>query len=209
MRNARVAPAGECGVCREPLVGEVCGNTVCLLVDREFSEIFTVSEDADRMWDLIWRYKYGDEKHRAEELANLLLRYMHDHRGVMERFDLIATCALYVGPRASRLWDYLKLVVEAAERQDPGWPFVPDLITKSGPTGRFLGIGVEARRGIAEGDLRAALAVADPGIVAGKRVLVFDDVYSEGFSLREMARVLRLAGAAEVAGLVFCRKKGA
>jgi predicted amidophosphoribosyltransferase len=35
-----------------------------------------------------------------------------------------------------------------------------------------------------------------------------DDVYSEGFSLREMARVLRLAGAEEVAGLVFARKKG-
>jgi predicted amidophosphoribosyltransferase len=37
---------------------------------------------------------------------------------------------------------------------------------------------------------------------------VFDDVYSEGFSLREMARVLLGAGAAEVAGLVLARRKG-
>ncbi len=168
-----------------------------------------MSEDADGMWDLIWRYKYEEDKSRAEELARLLLGYLDSHRAQLGRFDLIATCALYTGPEARRLWDYLRLVVDAAERIDDRWPFAPDLITKSGPTGRFLGIGVEERRRIAEGELRARLAVPHPERVAGKRVLVFDDVYSEGFSLREMARVLRAAGAVEVAGLVLCRKKGA
>jgi predicted amidophosphoribosyltransferase len=182
---------------------------VCRLPDREFSEILTVSEDADRMWDVIYRYKYDDEKDLADDLARLLVDYLDRNRERVERFDHIATCALYIGPRARRLWDYLRLVVDAAERLDPRWPFAPDLITKAGPTGRFLGIGVEERRRIAEGELRSALAVPDPARVAGKRVLVFDDVYSEGFSLREMARALRLAGAAEVAGLVLCRKKGA
>ncbi len=82
------------------------------------------------------------------------------------------------------------------------------LIVKRAPTGRFLGIGVEERRQIAEGELRDALSVPEPERVAGKRVLVLDDVFSEGFSMREMARVLRLAGADEVAGLVFARRKG-
>ncbi len=203
-----VAP-GRCGVCRQPLVGGACPNTVCHLPDRGFSEVLTVSEDADRCWDMIRRYKYDEEKGRAEELARLLVAYLDSDRARVERFDHITTCALYTGPRAPRLWDYLALIVEAAQRIDPGWPFAPDLITKSGPTGRFLGIGVEERRRIAEGELRAALAVPEPERVAGKSVLVLDDVYSEGFSLREMARALREAGAAEVAGLVFCRKKGA
>ena len=56
--------------------------------------------------------------------------------------------------------------------------------------------------------LRDALAVPEPDRVAGRRVLVVDDVSSEGFSLREMAGVLHSAGATEVAGLVFARKKG-
>ena len=81
-------------------------------------------------------------------------------------------------------------------------------IVKSAPTGRFLGLGVAERRAIAEGPLREALSVPEPGRVAGRRVLVFDDVYSEGYSLREMARALRRAGAAEVAGLVLTRRKG-
>ena len=67
---------------------------------------------------------------------------------------------------------------------------------------------METRRAIAEHSLRKALAVPRPDLVAGRRVLVLDDVYSEGFSLREMARVLVAAGAAEVAGLVLARRKG-
>jgi predicted amidophosphoribosyltransferase len=145
----------------------------------------------------------------ASELARLLLVYLNHNRSRIERFDHIATCALYVGPRAHRLWDYLRVIVEAAERADSQWPFAPDLITKANPTGRFLGLGVEERRRIAEGELRQALDVPDPQRVTGTRVLVFDDVYSEGFSLREMARALRRAGAVEVAGLVLCRRKGA
>ncbi len=140
-------------------------------------------------------------------LARLLVEFL-DGSPQARRFDLITTGALYVGPRAHRLWDHLRLVLDAAGRLDPRWPFAPDLITKEVPTGRFLGIGVEERRAIAEGELRAALAVPDPGRVAGRRVIVIDDVYSEGFSLREMARALRRAGATEVAGLVFARRKG-
>ena len=198
----------SCGVCGEPLAGQPCPNTVCHYPDREFSEILTVTEDAEPMWELLCRYKYVEDQRCAEELAGHLLDYLHLNRDRVARFDLVTTGALYVGPRALRLWDHLRLILDAAAEKDPQWPFAPDLITKAVPTGRFLGIGVEERRAIAEGELRSALAVPEPARVAGRRVLVIDDVYSEGFSMREMARALRLAGAVEVAGLVFCRRKG-
>jgi predicted amidophosphoribosyltransferase len=41
--------------------------------------------------------------------------------------------------------------------------------------------------------------------VAGARVLVLDDVLTDGSTLREVARVLRRAGAREVAGLILAR----
>jgi predicted amidophosphoribosyltransferase len=41
--------------------------------------------------------------------------------------------------------------------------------------------------------------------VAGARILVLDDVLTEGSTLREVARALRHAGAREVAGLVLAR----
>jgi predicted amidophosphoribosyltransferase len=204
-----VATGPACALCGQELDGDGrCPNTVCTLEDPHFSRIYTVSCRSDEMWEAIWSYKYGEERAWAEVLARILVGFLEDHRDDLARFDLITTGAIYVGPRAQRLWDYLRVVVDAAARVGPDWPFAPGLIAKSVPTGRFLGIDAGARQRIAEGELRAALSVPEPDRVAGRRVLVFDDVYSEGFSLREMARVLHAAGAVEVAGLVLTRRKG-
>ena len=204
------ATTGRCPVCAKPLLpGSACDNAVCTYgEDREFARVHTVTHRADDMWDAISRYKYDEDRSWAEVLARILVGCLDESREELGRYDVITTCALYVGPRANRLWDHLRLVLDAAGRQAPEWPFVPDVITKSAPSGRFLGISPEERKLIAEGELRSVLDVPDPALVAGRRVLVLDDVYSEGFSLREMARVLRRAGAAEVSGLVFARRKG-
>lgn len=199
---------GRCEVCREPLLDGTCPNTVCRLPDREFSRLYTVSESAEEAWDLIYRFKYDEQKDLADTLGRMLVEFLEDHRAELQRFEVLTPTALYIGPRAQRLWDYLQVILEAAQRIDQGWPFETEVITKVQPTGRFLGIGVEERRRIAEGELRSALRVPDPGRVEGRRVLVVDDAYSEGFTLREMARALRQAGAVEVAGLVFARRKG-
>jgi predicted amidophosphoribosyltransferase len=198
----------RCGLCGEPLVDGTCPNTVCGLDDPEFSRIFVVTERADPVWDAVCRYKYDEDRGWADLLGRLLAGFLEERREDLQGYDLITAGALYVGPRANRLWDHLRPVLDAADRYAPGWPFAPDLIHKSAPSGQFLGRGVDTRRAIAEHGLRTVLSVPQPERVAGKRIVVVDDVYSEGFSLREMARVLRGAGAAEVAGLVLARKKG-
>ncbi len=198
-----------CAVCGQ-LLGQDgrCPSAVCNLDDHFYSRIYTVTERAEQMWLAIYRYKYEGERWRAAVLGRILIGYLEANRDVLQGYDLITSGAIYVGPQAVRLWDYLRVILDAARRVGPDWPFTPGLIAKSGPTGRFLGISPEARREIAEGDLRAKLSVPEPEQVVGRRVLVFDDVYSEGYSLREMARVLLGAGAAEVAGLVLARVKG-
>ncbi|MBJ7454348.1 MAG: ComF family protein [Blastococcus sp.] len=202
------APTATCSVCGQELVDGRCPNTVCNLDDRWFSRIHTACRRPEEMWTAIWRYKYDQEREWSQILGRILVGYLDHRRDELAGYDLITAGALYVGPRARRLWDTLRLILDAAASAGPDWPFVPDVITKSGPTGQFLGRSVETRRAIAEHSLRKALAVPDPDLVAGRRILVLDDVYSEGFSLREMARVLIGAGAAEVAGLVLARRKG-
>ena len=198
-----------CPVCGQDLAdGDRCANTVCNLEDRWFSRLHTACWRQEEMWAAIWRYKYDQEREWAPILGRILVGFLDERRTGLAGYDFITTGALYVGPRARRLWDTLRLILDEALAIGPDWPFVPDLITKSGPTGQFLGRSVETRRAIAEHSLRDALAVPRPDLVAGRRILVLDDVYSEGFSLREMARVLVKAGAAEVAGLVLARRKG-
>lgn len=204
------APAGPtCQVCGKELVdGGPCDNSVCLLEDPCFSELHVVTLRADDVWTALTKYKYDEDRSWSEVLGRLLVGYLDENRGALEKYDLITNGALYVGPRANRLWDHLLLVLEAAQKHSSDWPLVHGVIAKAGPTGQFLGRSAETRRNIAEHSLRSALSVPDPERVRGKRVLVVDDVYSEGYSLREMARCLLDAGAAEVGGLVWARKKG-
>ena len=62
----------------------------------------------------------------------------------------------------------------------------------------MVGHTYRERRDIAEGPLRAALRVTRD--VRGMRVLVYDDVFTDGLTLNEVARTLRRAGATEVCG---------
>ncbi|NEK56723.1 ComF family protein [Geodermatophilus sabuli] len=207
--GAATVPTAACPVCGQELGDDDrCPNTVCTLDDRWFSRVLTACERPEEMWAAVWQYKYDQDRAWAPILGRILVGFLEQNRADLARYDLITAGALYVGPRARRLWDTLRLILDGAQAAGPDWPFVPDLITKSGPTGQFLGRSVATRRAIAEHSLRPALAVPRPDLVAGRRILVLDDVYSEGFTLREMARVLMDAGAAEVAGLVLARRKG-
>ncbi len=53
--------------------------------------------------------------------------------------------------------------------------------------------------------LSLALSVAHPSRVAGKQVILIDDVLTTGSSLTAAARVLRQAGATRIDGLVFAQ----
>jgi predicted amidophosphoribosyltransferase len=59
---------------------------------------------------------------------------------------------------------------------------------------------------VAETQLRPALEVLEPDRVDGKFVIVFDDVFTGGLTLREVALKLRAAGARKVYGLALARQ---
>ena len=87
----------------------------------------------------------------------------------------------------------------------PEWEVVEGVAVKTRETPPMTRLGRAERRAVAEGPLRRSLHVARPEVIAGARVLLVDDVMTEGSTLREVATVLRLAGAVEVAGLVLAR----
>lgn len=208
--RATTGAARACPVCGQALAdGGPCANAVCGFDDRPFASVRTVSNHADEMWRAITRFKYDEDRSWAVILGRIFVGFLEEHRADFEDYDLTTPSANYVGPGAKRSWDHLRLILEAAQSERPTWPFAYDLIVKTAPTDRFLGKDPRERSEIAEGPLRrAALSVPEPDRVAGRRILVFDDVYSEGFTIREMARALVRAGAAEVSGIVLARRKG-
>ena len=84
-----------------------------------------------------------------------------------------------------------------------GVPVAPDLLRRARPTPSQAGLDAGERRR----NVRNAFAVAPPhrGRVAGRRVLLVDDVYTTGATVSACAAELRRAGAARVDVLTLAR----
>ncbi len=169
---------------------------------------FSVGVHCGPLRGAITRYKYRGERGLAPVFAAAVASYLETHQTWFEEFDLITAVPAYQGPGARRSWDPVGTILAALPaRLGDRWAVVPRAVTKTGETPGMAGRGWAARQELARGPLRAALAVPAPDLVAGRQVLVLDDVLTEGSTLREVARALRRAGATDVAGLVLARPR--
>jgi predicted amidophosphoribosyltransferase len=201
-------PLAGCPVCGQarPQPGP-CPNRWCHRADRGFSVVFAVGVHEGALRHAILRYKYGRETWWAGVFARLFADHLAAHATWFEEFDLLVPTPAYTGRRARRDWDP---VGEIAGRLEglvtPLWEIAAGAVEKRAETPAMQGRPWADRQHIAAGPLRRSLAVLAPGRVAEARILVLDDVLTEGGTLREVAHALRRAGAREVAGLVLARQ---
>jgi predicted amidophosphoribosyltransferase len=159
--------------------------------------------------DVINRYKYDGQRMWALIFGRVLAGFLEEQGGLFRQFHVIIASPTYVG-LDGRTFDHTRTVLErAAAEVSPGsgWPFDitgEPLIVKTRPTPAMVGHTYRERRGIAEGPLRQALRVARD--VRGMNVLVYDDVFTDGLTLNEVARALRRAEANAVCGVTLCRQ---
>lgn len=141
--------------------------------------------------------------------ARVVLGYLYDNRDVVNDLDAIIPTPAFLEPGEDVRNDHARRVIEQAALQDDyDLPFVyqPPLITKRQATRRMrLTTSVTQRSDVAK-DLYAALHVPDRRAVVGRRIMVYDDVFTTGTTLNTVARRLREAGAASVRGLALARQ---
>jgi ComF family protein len=204
--EARTTGRG-CPVCGQGLVGAgPCPNRWCGRADRAFSVVFAVGRYDQALRGALHSYKFRDQRWWAGVFARLLAGELARHANWFEEFDVIVGMPAYCGPGARRTWDHVRVILAELDRQTGGgWDLQPDALGKVAETPRLSGRTRWDRERIAQGYLRPALELRLPAVVDGARVLVVDDVFTEGSSLHEVARLLRRGGAQEVAGLVLGR----
>jgi predicted amidophosphoribosyltransferase len=156
--------------------------------------------------------KFYGRKGWALIFGRILVGFLSEEARSFEDFDLIVASPTFVG-QGGRGFDHTRLVIHQASAESPPgihWPFdltEPAAIIKTGATDSLTGRSYQQRREIAEEQLRTVLRVPDPVRTAGKRILVYDDVFTDGRTLNEVARALRLQGEAEsVCGVTLCRQ---
>jgi predicted amidophosphoribosyltransferase len=156
-------------------------------------------------------YKYGGVTAWAAPLASLLAGFVAAGR-LADGFDLIVASPTFVGV-GGRHFDHTRALLQAmAPRLGPEHAARCDLgddpaIVKTGPTAPLAGRPHRDRRRIAEEQIRHVLRVPDPTRTSRRRILVVDDVFTDGRTLDEVARALRLQGGARVVcGVSLCRQ---
>lgn len=183
-----------------------CPNDWCGRADRGFSVVFSVGVYTGALRHALLRYKYRRELWLSSVFAREVARFLEQNPAWFEEFDLITGVPAYTGEGARRDWDPVGTVLaDVGLLAPPGWHVAPGVVAKTAETRPMQRLGSSARRALAAGDLRRSLVVAKPDLARSARVLVLDDVMTDGGTLREVARVLRRAGALEVAGLVLAR----
>ena len=221
--NRTIEPLADwgrrCKVCDQTYApGEVgCKNPVCSMSRRWFGWNYAVAIRSGMLQRVIDAYKLSDamsdNRGWAAIFGRILVGFLDANASAFEGIDLIIASPTYTGPRAHRRWDHIRDILVAAntEQGSPArWPFdvaEPPVIIKTAETERMRHMKYQQRRVNAEGPLREALQVPDPTVTAGMRLIVVDDVFTDGLTLREVARALvEDGGAAEVNGVTLARQ---
>jgi predicted amidophosphoribosyltransferase len=185
--SALIEPLAEsrCEVCELELDAfGVCNNPVCNFSDRGFQYVYAISMMTGALREAIIAYKYKGMRAWASIFGRVLAGYLDDNVGAFERVDLIVPSPTFIGEGATRNWDHTDAITRtAADEAEREWPFdldTPHVIVQVATTDRFVGKTWKERQKIAEGPLRAALTVPDPGLVRDRSILVFDDVFTDG-----------------------------
>jgi len=147
--------------------------------------------------EAIHRVKFDGETALARSLGRWLARSLP---GEAAEADLVTPVPLHprkIRERGFNQSEFLSGAVAAAA----SLPHRPGLLRKTTPTRSQTGLGRRDRRR----NLRGTFSLPAGAAVAGKRVLLVDDIYTTGCTVEECARVLRRAGARGVRVLTLAR----
>ncbi|KAA0676794.1 ComF family protein [Roseomonas genomospecies 6] len=191
-----------CAGCGTPfdfaLEGEhLCG--ACIAEPPVYARARAVLAYDDGSRPLVLGFKHGDRIHAADAYGAWLARAGAE---LLAEADLLAPVPLHRLRLFRRRYNQAALLARAAGRQ-AGCPVLPDLLIRRRATPSQGGLDRSGRRR----NVKGAFAVR-PGLeprVAGKRIVLVDDVLTTGATLSECARVLLRAGAERVDALTLAR----
>lgn len=199
-----------CPICSQ-FVDEAgdCPNWLCSDPARRIQRIEAIAYSSGALRNKILDYKYKNKGGWSVIFGRVLMGWL-ERNLIFSEPDLIVANPTWVEPGSMFPTGHTERVLEAAEREDAigWWNFdvaTPRVLIKTTATVKSAGNTALAKRKAA-GELRSALAVTDRSRVAGKHILIYDDVCTTGLQLNAVAACLLDDGdAAEVKAVVMAR----
>jgi ComF family protein len=189
-----------CRTCRTPFIDSypLDGNgecTVCRENQTNFDSVYSFGSYQDTLQQLIHLFKYSKIESLAQPLSRLLVRALP----LDQNFDAILAMPMHWRKRWERGFNQSELLAAPVARRF-GLKLSRNL-QRSRYTAPQAGLTEAARRA----NLRHSFRVVKPEQIAGLRLLLIDDVFTTGATLRAATAALKAAGAKHVSALTLAR----
>jgi len=191
-----------CSHCGQPYSepGErdhVCGE--CLLASPPFLIARAVGQYDRVLMDVIHRFKYGGKVSVGERLGEFMASYTYPSLAIAD-YSLIIPVPLH--PRRLRQRGFNQAIILAREISRLHSLRLDFLsLQRVVFTEPQVGLGKDMR----ELNIRGAFHVADAERIRGEKVILVDDVYTTGSTVKECARVLMRNKVEQVSVLTLAR----
>jgi len=189
--------AHQCSRCAHPLpeIGEGDDCKGCTGRHLEWARMQAATLYGGTARSLVLSLKHGDRPDLAVPMARWMRRA---GQGVLSGADIVIPVPLHWTRRVKRRFNQsAELSRRIAKEQ--GIDHGADLLLRTRATGSQKGLNLEERRANVSG------AFAVRGSVAGRRVVLVDDVMTTGATLNAASRALQVGGAKSIDVLVFAR----
>ena len=183
-----------CEICSVP--GDFARCPACAANGRCFDGIRAPFQYGGVIRQAILALKYGGIKAAAPQLGTLLGDYLNDNPLPC---DLVAAVPMHPRRRRERGYNQAELLARQVSRRC-GLSYDGGLLVRTRPVNPQAGANSAAAR---VANVTDSVALADGQDVAGKRVILVDDVATTGSTLQTCAEALKAAGAESVWGLTL------
>ncbi len=189
-----------CRACRTPFIdsGPLDENGLCIFCRESqvnFDAVYSFGGYEGALRQLIHLFKYGKIETLALPLSRLLLRALP----LEQRFDVIIAVPMHWRKRWERGFNQAELLARPLARRC-GLKLSHNLRRR-----RYTKSQAALTEAERSHNLENSFRVRHPEQIAGRRVLLIDDVFTTGATLRAAAATLKGAGATRVSALTVAR----
>jgi len=202
----RPIAGGLCSICGERVMspyassagedGVRCG--LCRRLEPPYVKATAYGSYESGLRELIHLLKYDRVRPAANVLGRMLADAITDLEPLFQDSTvLVVPVPLHVKKMRQRQFNQSELIARAAlklKRTENRLELRTGVLERCRETQSQIGLSRHQRRE----NMRGAFAVTMPGEVAGREILLTDDVLTTGTTVSECARVLRRAGASKV-----------